>query len=410
MTSIVEFHDVTKEFDLRRPQSRSFRTAVAEWLPLPGMPRPQRETFVALRGVSFDVPEGETFGIIGENGSGKSTILKLVTRIFAPTSGRVVVRGRVAALLELGAGFHPELTGRENIYLNGSILGMSHREIDNKLDEIVAFTEIEPFIDVPVKHYSSGMFMRLGFAVAVHVNPQLLLVDEVLSVGDYNFQRKCLERIDALREGGMTIIFVSHDLDSVRKLCTHVAWLEHGNVRTEGPTDVVVNDYLAYMITLQAHKTPSTDLGQQRFGTYEAEITGVEFLDAEGRVRDAFLTSDHMVVRIHYDAHQRIEGPVFGVAFYDSKNINLTGPNTQFSGYTIDAIEGKGAVDMTVEELPFLDGTYRVTAAIYDETRIHPFDSHEKRYRFSVIPGGVHEQYGMIHLPVTWEHRTNDHD
>jgi lipopolysaccharide transport system ATP-binding protein len=408
MKALVEFDHVTKEFVLRSTHSRSLRWSLIQLATLGlGNPRTPRETFVALQDASFRIHPGETLGVIGENGSGKSTILKLVTRIIVPTAGRVHVEGRVAALLELGAGFHPELTGRENIFLNGSIMGMSQRQIERRLEEIISFTEIEPFIDMPVKHYSSGMYMRLGFAVAVHVEPQLLLVDEVLAVGDLNFQRKCLERIYQLRAEGVTVVLVSHDLDTVRKLCSRVLWLEHGRVNALGPTAEVVDAYLTYMLARQQAQEPAADL--KRFGSREAEILRVEFCNAAGVPQTEFRTGETLVARIHYRAHERIVRPVFGIAIFTATGIHLTGPNSAFSGFHIPQIEGEGSVDAAIEHLPLLGGNYVLTASIYDESRIHPFDSHERSYGFRVLPGAVSDQYGVLHLPVRWRMASNGH-
>src|SRR5213596_3448665 len=208
-----------------------------------GRPTAQGATLWALRDVSFEVSAGEIVGIIGANGAGKSTLLKILSRITEPTEGQAEIHGRVGSLLEVGTGFHPELTGRENVYLSGAILGMSKAEIDRKFDEIVAFAEVEKFIDTPVKHFSIGMRMRLGFAVAAHLEPEILLVDEVLSVGDINFQKKCLGKMGDVAQGGRTILFVSHQMNQIRRLCQRALWIEAGQTRSDGPAKLVVNQY-----------------------------------------------------------------------------------------------------------------------------------------------------------------------
>ncbi|MBN1134947.1 MAG: ABC transporter ATP-binding protein, partial [Anaerolineae bacterium] len=250
----MTFDRVSKQFTLRHERARSFQEL---FLSLPGLrrnrlpvtpgrvaPAKGKERFWALRNVSFEIGSSGMVGIIGPNGAGKSTVLKLATRIIEPSAGRISVNGRVSALLELGAGFHPDLTGRENVYLNGSILGFSRAEMDCIFDEIVDFAEMDRFIDVPVKHYSSGMYMRLAFAIAINVRPDILLVDEVLAVGDQAFQARCLDRISEMKRRGVTIVLVTHDLDAVRSLCDRAIWLDEGKIQAEGTVDLVVEKYL----------------------------------------------------------------------------------------------------------------------------------------------------------------------
>ena len=240
MVPAITFDGVSKRFILHHQRSRSFQEALVNFV---HRRNGSAEQFWALRDVSFKVDGGETFGIIGQNGSGKSTVFKLISRILEPTAGQITVRGKVSALIELGAGFHPDLTGRENIYLNGSILGLNRKQIDSKFEEIVAFSELERFIDTPIKHYSSGMYMRLGFSVAVHVDPDVLVIDEVLSVGDANFQQRCLEVIERFKKEGKTILLVSHDLDLVRRFCDRLMLLSEGQLMAIGKVDKVISRY-----------------------------------------------------------------------------------------------------------------------------------------------------------------------
>ena len=324
MTATVRFDNVSKKFTLRHERTRSFQEMALAFLRGGFLSRGNsREELWALKDVSFAVERGKTVGIIGPNGSGKSTVLKLITRILEPTSGQVVVQGRVSALIELGAGFHPDLTGRENVYLNGSLLGFSRKEMKAKFDSIVAFSELEKFIDVPIKHYSSGMHMRLGFAVAIHVDPDVLLIDEILAVGDQAFQNKCLGKIGELKRQGVTILFVSHDLEAVRNLCTSAIWLENGVIQERGTTDRVIDSYLNNVTTAPPSSPPTLggkeggrlSQGQRigssenRWGSGEIEITEVKFLDAQGRERRAFKTGESMVVRLRYHAHTKLSGP-----------------------------------------------------------------------------------------------------
>src|SRR5690606_12114235 len=235
----IEVVDVAKRFRLIHERNSTLKATIFS-----GFKRTVHEEFWALDGVSFEVPEGKTFGLIGHNGSGKSTLLKCMARIYRPNRGSITMNGKVSALLELGAGFHPELSGRENVYLNGSILGMSKREIDKRFDSIVEFAGLEQFIDTPVKNYSSGMFVRLGFSVAITVEPDILLVDEVLAVGDESFQQRCLEKFADLRSSGRTVVIVSHSLETVRNMCDRAAWLDHGKLQHVGPAHDVVDAYL----------------------------------------------------------------------------------------------------------------------------------------------------------------------
>lgn len=250
---IITLEQVSKRYRLSQLGSKSIREELARLFVRNG--KPDKEEFFALRDVNIEIEQGEAVGFIGPNGSGKSTILKLLARIIYPTYGKITVRGSVASLIEVGAGFHPELTGRENIFLYGSIMGMRQADVRAKFDRIVEFAEIERFIDTPVKRYSSGMYVRLGFAVAAHINPHLLLVDEVLAVGDATFQSKCQERIEELRSGGMTIIFVSHDMTAVERLCNRIFFLQQGQIQAEGPPrEVIARYYNAIGLTPQTQK------------------------------------------------------------------------------------------------------------------------------------------------------------
>lgn len=404
MENKIQLDHVSKKFSLQRERPRSFLELVTN-----GWKRRPREQVWALKDVSFSVSAGETVGVIGDNGAGKSTLLKLITKVVEPSSGQIHVKGRVAALLELGAGFHPDLTGRENVYLNGSVLGIRRQEMQRKFDDVVAFSELDQFIDVPVKHYSSGMYMRLAFSVAIHVEPDVLLVDEVLAVGDQGFQIKCLQRVRELQRQGVTILFVSHDLTTVSDLCSRVVWLEYGQVQIEGGTERVLE---AYRESVATHGQPArsqrvtgpADVPGARWGSGEAEITSVQFLDDAGQPRHVFGAGERLVVRMHHDAHQRIAQPRIGLAFYRADTgVHLSGPNTAGSGYDIPCIEGVGYVDYIIRALPFLPGDYSVSAAIYDHDGAHAFDHWHKCAYFSVRPSGVAEEYGLIRIPAEWD-------
>jgi len=394
---IIVFDHVSKTFDLHRGRSRSFQELLVNF----GRWRQTRvrDDLNALQDVSFAIERGTTVGFIGSNGAGKSTLLKLIARILEPDSGTVTVRGRVGALLELGAGFHPELTGRENVYLNASIMGLTHRDVDRRFDEIVAFSELERFIDVPVKHYSSGMYVRLGFAVAVNMEPEILLVDEVLAVGDAAFQRKCFERIDRMRVDGITLLFVSHSADAVRTHCSRAIWLDAGAVVSDGAAEAVVQRY--------AMHAWEKDEGQLQAGnglrlvSVRVQITQVQLLDKDGKETQLFKTDEPLTVVLHYRAVERVERPVFGLAIHRSDGVHITGPNTQFAGLDIAATVGEGIVIYTVPELPLLEGLYAISIAAHNWEDTEMYDYHDRLYSFRVLPGEK-EKYGVVILNGNW--------
>jgi lipopolysaccharide transport system ATP-binding protein len=410
----IEFQDVSKCFTLYRDRRDSLQERVATLL----RPRAQGEEFWALRDISFAVERGESIGLIGNNGAGKSTALKLMTRILEPSSGTVHVNGRVAALLELGSGFHPDLSGRENVFLYGSLMGFSRREMKRRLDAITDFAEIGNFFDTEVKHYSSGMYTRLAFAVATEVDPDVLITDEVLAVGDETFQRRCMERIYRFRRMGKTIVFVSHALEVVRTLCDQAIWLDGGIARETGAASAVIDAYLENVnrrererISRQRREQGLSTIDEEqedaenlrRFGSQEIEIEQVELLDAAGQQRDVFYTYEPLTVRMHYHAHQPVEWPVFGLALHHPAGLWITGPNTVFDRVEIPRIAGRGTIDYQVPALPFLTGRFNLTVAVYDETMLHPYDVHDQMYQLVVQNRSVNEQYGIMTLSGNWQ-------
>jgi lipopolysaccharide transport system ATP-binding protein len=395
---VIRFDGVSKKFILHRQRARSFQELA---LNLVRRDDGAREEFWALRDISFTVEQGGTVGIIGPNGAGKSTVLKLISRIIDPTSGRIEVNGRVGALLELGAGFHPDLTGRENIYLNGSILGLSRAQIQRKLDTIIDFAELERFIDVPVKHYSSGMYVRLGFSVAVNTDPDMLLVDEVLSVGDAAFQRKCLDRINHLRRQGVTILFVSHSAETVRAICPRVIWLDNGQLMADGPAEAVVTRYLAHSWVAHAASLGPEPGEDRRWGSGEVHIVGVRLLDGNDREKQLFHVGEPLTVEMRYHAARRVERPVFGLAIHRDDGTHITGPNTQFAGHEIPHIEGDGTIRYTVSSLPLLEGAYYISVSAHNWEDTQGFDYHDRLYSFRVLPSEG-ERYGIVTLDGEW--------
>ena len=422
MTAAIRFQDVTKRFVLQDDRPRSFKDAFVD--SFRGKRGVERSTLTALDSVSFALEHGESLGLVGPNGTGKSTSLKLVAGILEPTAGRVEVNGRVAALLELGAGFHPDLTGRENVYLNGSLLGLSRREMRGRLDRIVDFSELGRFINMPVKHYSSGMYMRLGFATAIHVDAEILLIDEVLAVGDQAFQNKCRERISRLRHDGVTILLVSHNAQAVRELCRRALWLENGRILGEGKADDVLENYYASVVAREAERFAAEGSGpaapreagaasggrSSRFGTGEVEIERVETLDDEGALLPVVLTGEPVTIRIHYTARERVPRPVFGLAIHRDDGVHIAGPNTLDARLDIPAVEGKGALDYRIARMPLMEGAYELSVSCYDETCSHPYDHHHRRFPLRVRAGSVSERFGLMALDSQWTHRPGAED
>lgn len=386
---------VSKRYRLYKERNESLKAAL-----LRGR-RARYEEFWALTDVSFVVPEGSAFAIIGENGSGKSTLLKCLARILVPDEGKITTRGKISALLELGAGFHHELTGRENVYLNGSILGLSKKQVAARFDEIVAFSGLEKFIDSPVKLYSSGMYIRLGFAVAISVDPDILLIDEVLAVGDAEFQAKCVEKIDDLKARGKTIIIVTHALGSVRNLCDEAALLEHSQLRRLGPVTEVIDEYLGDVFT---DRIPDGEFGQgQRWGSGEVRIEHFEMLDAAGQPAKRIRTGDSITVRLRYAAQERVEKPVFAAALHRIDGAYVCGFNARDADIVPASVYGNGHVDLHIDRLPLLPGTYDMTAAVANYTLSHAYDQRDRAFRFDVEPGRPSGGEGLIGLDVSWE-------
>ena len=416
LSTAIAFENVSKRFVLERDRPRSFKEAFVGTL---RRERQAQETLTALDGVSFELEKGGSLGFVGPNGTGKSTSLKLIARILEPTSGRIVVDGGVAALLELGAGFHPDLTGRENVFLNGSMMGFGRREMERRLARIVDFSELGRFVEMPVKHYSSGMYMRLGFATAIHLDAEILLIDEVLAVGDQAFQHKCRDRIAALRRSGISIVLVSHDNAAIRELCDRALWLEAGQARAFGATETVVEAYYASMVAREearlaadrraageAEAEPNdVEPEPDRWGSREVEITGIELLGPDGQPHEILLTGQALTLRLHYLAHQRVEDPVFGIAIHRDDGLHINGPNTRDAGLAIDAVTGRGFVDWQIDQLALMSGRYELSAAIYDAAAVHAYDHHHRRYPLRVRASQVGEQYGLVHMPARWRHQ-----
>jgi len=377
------------------------------------------ETFPALRGVSFQVPKGCTYGVIGRNGSGKSTLLKCVAGISRPNSGTIAVDGRISALIELGAGFHPEISGRENIFINGIMLGLTKKEVQRRFDEIVEFAELQDFIDAPVKTYSSGMYMRLGFAVAIHVDPEVLLIDEVLAVGDQGFTLKCLDKFAEFRRRNKTILLVTHSLDLVEKFCDQALWLDKGQTKAEGEPKRVVAAYIidvekseeqelskAESARLAASAKGDTTGGtggklpdnpvesgeapadmfkatEGRWGTRELEITGVTILGEDGQPGHVFQYGEAVRVKMNVRAHQPLKDFVFGFGIFNADGVCCYGTNTNLEELQPAGFSGEGEVTFAIDSLKLVEGTYRLDLAAH-KLDGYPYDYHRLLYSFRV--------------------------
>ena len=402
-TSAVLARDVSKAYRIyRKPVHRLWE------LILPG--KKLHEEFFAVRHVYLDIPHGSTVGIIGENGAGKSTLLKLLTGITRPTTGEIQVNGRVSSLLELGAGFHPEFSGRDNIHLNCSVLGMSDAEIAERFPKIVEFSELGEFIDRPVKTYSSGMYVRLGFAVASSVDPDILMIDEALSVGDEHFKGKCINRLNEFREQGKTTIFVSHDMGAVKTMCRHVVLMDQGEILEQGTAEEVADEYLK-----RAHARGSARLSAinreasayPRWGSGEIETLEVEMLGADGQPSLVFRNGEPFTVRVRYRVHKRARRPVFGLGIYRSDGTYVNGSNHHWRNHPIEiaTVEPgeEGEARMAFDSLPLLAGQYYLTTFVYDHDKVAPtaIDHREHALTFEVVDVRRH-QHGMLSLPARW--------
>lgn len=404
---VIRLENLSKRFEMVAESSASIFELLASRLP--GRTTTHAKThgdLWAVNDVTLDITAGQCLGIIGKNGSGKSTLLKLIARILLPTKGRIMVRGRLSALLELGTGFHQDLTGRENIYLNAAILGLSRQEIEQHFDSVVAFSELEQFIDTPVKYYSSGMYMRLGFSIAIHVNPQILIVDEILAVGDQAFQEKCINHIFEMKRSGTTIVIVSHNLDVLRKLCTHLVWMDKGHLRAYGTAESLIQEYLAFMQAEGHRIAPNAQTNAERAGSGEVEITAVHFINHYNEQATTFLTGDPLTIEIHYTAHQTVTNPEFGIAIHREDGVQVNGPNTQFAGYKIDQIAGSGIVRYHIPRLPLLPARYLISTAVHKANVPGAYDHHDKAYSFQVNSGGTRELFGLVEIDATWEWET----
>ncbi len=410
MTPAIQVKNLSKKYRLGQLHRKTqLREAVTGLLKAPFSRKNSKETIYALRDVTFTIGQGEVVGIIGRNGAGKSTLLKVLSKITHPTSGELAVRGRISSLLEVGTGFHEELTGRENIFLNGSILGMSKKEILGRLEEIIAFAGVERFIDTPIKRYSSGMRLRLGFAVAAHLDPDILLIDEVLAVGDAEFQKKCLNAMKDLNNVGRTVLFVSHNMAAVENLCPRAIWIDGGEIRADGESKEIIKQYLSTFAGVNESATKLREIKTRR-GAGEVRFEAIEFLSTDKQPQKLICSGDDLRIRLHYEVHQKVTNPHFGVEIYSDLGTMITSVNSWATGYEIaELTPGKGHIEVEINFLNLMPGRYYVSlwaaskGLLYDHLdQCALFDVEASNFYRS--GRGIESRFGLIFLPCKWEH------
>jgi ABC-type polysaccharide/polyol phosphate transport system ATPase subunit len=382
--------NVTKTFRLRQGGTPTLKSVALDLL----RGGRRKRDFTALKDVNFAVRQGETLGIIGANGAGKSTLLSIITGTMSPTTGTVTTQGSISSLLELGAGFHPDLTGRENVFLNGAIMGLSRKLMKERFDAIVEFSGIGDFIDQPVKHYSSGMYVRLGFAVAVEIDPDILLIDEVLAVGDADFQQKCLGKMRDFRERGKTMLIISHDLKTIQSISDRILLLDQGKILGMGDPANIVDEYQALTRKRNAR------LIEREWGTGEVKITGVDLLDQHGYTTNTFKSGASLDARISYHTDGQIVQPVFGFSIADEAGRVIYGNNTQIEKFDIPEIKGDGTVTLRLEKIAMAKGTYRMSFSVHSAD--HKINYHRLDNKYTIDVACEKRFEGYCFMPIKW--------
>lgn len=360
----------------------------------------------ALKNISVSIKKGQTIGVIGHNGSGKSTLLKVISKIYRPDSGQIWVKGRVSSLIELGAGFHPEFSGRENVFINGIILGLSKKEIRKKFRLIVEYADLEKFIDAPVRTYSSGMFMRLAFSVAVNIDPDILLIDEVLAVGDEAFSKKCGKRFEEFQKSGKTLVIVSHDLLAIEKWCEEVIWLNQGAIQAVGQPKKIIDQYKNSVSPNDSSgKEPLQNTNKsleqgRRWGSKEIEIASIKLLDNSKKERFSYITGEKMTIEISYKVHKHVAEPVFGFGIYRPDGICCYGSNTDIGNIHINELKKDGVVSIDISHLDLIEGLYHLDIAVHDRND-HAYDYLSRCLSF--LMSSDIKDAGIIRLRHTWE-------
>ena len=429
MDTAIQVQGVSKKYRLYYDRTSTLKEAMLFWH------RNKYYELQVLKNINLKIGKGSMMGLIGRNGSGKSTLLKLLSKIIYPDRGTIKINGKVSTLLELGAGFHPDFTGRENIYLNASILGFSRSEVDEIIDDIIAFAELEEFIDNPVRNYSTGMYMRLGFAVAINVDPDILLIDEVLSVGDSAFQSKCLEKIDNFRARGKTIVLVTHDTSQAESLCDYIVWLDNGEIKAEGDPHDVVGAYLDHLSKLEenasliAHEEHEGSRGQlenekydvpeltesdkqmpeqddgdkmkpERWGNGSMQINTIKMFDDHGNEKYVFQCGETAKIVIYYEMKQAVKDLVFGIGIFRSDGLQCYGTNTHLDQFYLDSYPTNGVVKFTIDKLNLLHGKYFLDIAAHSKQGL-PYDYLARHWSFTVR--SRIRDAGVTRLDHQWE-------
>ena len=406
MTPTIIVDHVWKQFQIGLAHHRlgdAFTGAWKRWRGQAAEPRREEGKFWALQDVRFTVGQGEVLGIIGRNGAGKSTMLKLLSGISNPTKGSIRTQGTMASLIEVGAGFHPDLTGRENVYLNGTILGLKRRQIAALFDEIVAFAEVERFIDTPVKRYSSGMYVRLGFAIAAHVNPDILLIDEVLSVGDIAFQQKCLARINELKRQQKTMVFISHNLNAVQRICDRAIFLSNGAVIQDGEVEPVIRAYRQQFIQREREQFQASLQREQANGgaSRGLRITDVQLRDAAGAPTDSLQTGEPARIEVNYVCARRIEYPVVSISIERMDGLLCYEASTRAGGVATQPLEGQGVITLRFQALNLLPNAYRVSVEVGEAGSSAPLDLRRQGCFFTTTSS--RSERGAVRLDHAWD-------
>ncbi|MBP1157471.1 MULTISPECIES: ABC transporter ATP-binding protein [unclassified Paenibacillus] len=418
---VISIKNVSKAFKIYRDKPLTLKEKLLK------LRSNEYSPFFAVKNVSLDIKKGETIGLIGHNGCGKSTMLKLITKILYPDSGEINVNGRISSLIELGAGFHPDFTGRENIYINASIFGLSKKEVDEKIDEIIRFSELGEFIENPVRTYSSGMYMRLAFSVAINVNPEILLIDEILSVGDANFQKKCYDKIEGFKLNGATIVIVAHDLGTIEKICDRVIWMDKGEIIEQGEADRVVNLYTQHMNKRfveqkqqeYSNEHPNVDKLKNdvqveelevqssldfpddiRWGSKEVEITEARIVNSKGETTNVLSAGESVVIEINYKVNSPQKEYIFGMGFYTSDKVLVYGNNTQIGKLKLKNLSHVGTVKFKINDCNLLSGNYKLNVAVVDGDH-RALDFIKFYMDFTVISND--KAVGVFSLKHNWE-------
>lgn len=409
---VISVSNISKKFckNLKRSMFYGTKDVLKSMIGLPCDTEHLRQgEFWALENISFEVEKGGVLGIVGQNGSGKSTLLRLLTGIFPPDRGSITIRGRIGALISVGAGFHPHMTGRENIYLNGTILGMSKSQIAENLDAIIAFAEIGDSIDAPVSTYSSGMTVRLGFAIAIHSVPEILLADEVLAVGDLQFTLKCYRKLSEFKKNGGTIILVSHSIQQIRNLCTKVLWIDRSKIKRYGNTQDVCDEYEAFMLDKDATLEAAENNRQENILNYDplTKIKSVLFLNRDDQIQKEYISGEPFKIRLFYDFQRVVQRPVFTISIFTSENIQIISNYSIYDQFKIDALEGKGFIDFEINNFSLKPSRYKCMMTLSEDADISKvLEWHDKTYSFNIISGGQ-TFYGAVNLNPKWALHAN---